>query len=330
MKHPTPPAPQGAPTTGPLPRPAAGVFSRTAGSALLCAGLLCTPLALAQTPAPSVPTAAAPAAAPSPAAASLDKLDCMIQPSMVVQVGSAAAGVIERIDVERGDTVHRGQVLAQLVAHVERAALAVARERAAQTGELEAAGSVKALAHSDLARAHSLMDEQFVSKAYVERARAEADVAGGKSVQAEERKRLSNLEVELAQAQVNQRIVRAPIDGVVVERLMAPGEFIEQRPLLRLAAIHPLRVDVLVPAAAFGRIKAGDRGTVVPDQIHRSDHRAVVTTVDRVIDAASNTFRVRLELPNPDHKLPAGLRCTVSLGELSGTPMAAAGSGRRR
>ncbi|MFN0162035.1 MAG: hypothetical protein ACKVQQ_12450, partial [Burkholderiales bacterium] len=37
-------------------------------------------------------------------------------------------------------------------------------------------------------------------------------------------------------------------------------------------------------------------------------------TVDRVIDAASSTFRVRLELPNPDAKLPAGLRCKVDLG----------------
>jgi multidrug efflux pump subunit AcrA (membrane-fusion protein) len=36
--------------------------------------------------------------------------------------------------------------------------------------------------------------------------------------------------------------------------------------------------------------------------------------VDRVIDAATNTFRVRLELPNPGGVLPAGLRCKVDLG----------------
>lgn len=310
----------------------------TAGSAVLAAALLALPagtrLAQAQVPAQTAAAAAPrapganPAAAPQRTAASpdkLNKLDCMIQPSLIVQVGAPTAGVIERIDVDRGDIVRRGQVLARLVAQVERAALAVALERAAQTGELEAAGSVKALAHSDLARARSLMDEQFVSKAYVERARAEADVAGGKTVQAEERRRLASREVELAQAQVSQRIVRAPIDGVVVDRFMAPGEFVEQKPLLRLAAIDPLRVDVLVPAAAFGRVNTGDVGIVVPEQIDRTELRAVVTTVDRVIDAASNTFRVRLELPNPEHKLPAGLRCSVSLGGLPNTapPVAA-------
>jgi membrane fusion protein (multidrug efflux system) len=36
-----------------------------------------------------------------------------------------------------------------------------------------------------------------------------------------------------------------------------------------------------------------------------------VTVVDKVVDAASGTFGVRLELPNPDLKLPAGLKCTV-------------------
>ena len=276
----------------------------------LAAAALCTALVQAQ--------AQTQAQTPNP----LQGLDCMIQPSLVVQVGSPSSGVVERIDVERGDVVRRGQVLASLGAQVERAALAVARERAAQTGEVDAAVSVKALASSDLARARELMGEQFVSKAYVERAKAEAQVAGGRTVQAEERRRLAAREVELAAAQLGQRIVRSPIDGVVVDRYLAPGEFIEQKPLLRLAAIDPLRVDVLVPAAAFGRVNVGDRGTVVPELLDRSRLQAVVKSVDRVIDAASNTFRVRLELPNPDHKLPAGLRCTISLGAAKASPAA--------
>ncbi|HVE52441.1 MAG TPA: hypothetical protein VNB23_03535, partial [Ramlibacter sp.] len=41
---------------------------------------------------------------------------------------------------------------------------------------------------------------------------------------------------------------------------------------------------------------------------------ATVTLVDRLIDGASNTFRVRMELPNGDHALPAGLRCKADLG----------------
>ena len=52
----------------------------------------------------------------------------------------------------------------------------------------------------------------------------------------------------------------------------------------------------------------------MPELLQPREHVAVVKTVDRVIDAATNTFRVRLELPNPGGALPAGLRCKVDLG----------------
>jgi len=42
-------------------------------------------------------------------------------------------------------------------------------------------------------------------------------------------------------------------------------------------------------------------------------HTAKVTVVDRVIDAASGTFGVRLQLENPDNRFPAGIRCSVRL-----------------
>jgi multidrug efflux pump subunit AcrA (membrane-fusion protein) len=95
---------------------------------------------------------------------------------------------------------------------------------------------------------------------------------------------------------------------------MSPGEFVDQKPILRLAAIDPLRVDVLVPAVAFGQVEVGMKGSVLPELLQKREHIATVKTVDRVIDAATNTFRVRLELPNPGGALPAGLRCKVDLG----------------
>ena len=245
--------------------------------------------------------------------ANAQSLDCMIQPNQVVQVGSAVPGVVERIAVERGDSVARGQVLVQLSAGVERATLAVARERAGQVGEAVVADSSQELARNELERANELYAQNFVSKTYLDKQLAEAKVAGGRSDQASERRKLSTREVELAQAQLQQRTIHSPISGVVVERLVAPGEYVDQKPVLRIASIDPLRVDVLVPAAAFGQVEPGRKASVVPELFNRSTHVAVVKTVDRVIDAASNTFRVRLELPNPTGALPAGLRCKVDL-----------------
>lgn len=268
----------------------------------------------------SAPVAAASATSSTlsgtPVSTSLAALDCMIQPHQVVQVGSPAPGVIDQLLVERGDLVQRGQPLVQLNATVERAALAVARERAGQTGDATVASSSRELARRELLRAEELHAQQYVSKTYLDKLRSEAGVAEGRSDQAKERRSLSTREAELAAAQLEQRTVRAPITGVVLERLMSPGEYVDQKPMLRLAAIDPLRVDVLVPAAAFGQISPGMLGRVTPEILNRSVHTATVKTVDRVIDAASNTFRVRLELPNPGHVLPAGLRCKLDLAAL--------------
>jgi len=253
---------------------------------------------------------------PAPAASPISSrpLDCMIQPHQVVQIGSGVPGLIESIAVDRGDVVTRGQPIVQLAAQVERAALAVARERAAQQGEVAAAAGSRELAQREFERARELQAQNFVSRTYLDKARAEAQVAGGRSDSALERRKLSARELQLAAAQLEQRTIRAPIDGVVVERYMAPGEFVDQKPVLRIASVDPLRVDVLVPAAAFGQLEPGMRGTVVPELLNRSNHVATVTTVDKVVDAATNTFRVRLELPNPGGALPAGLRCKVDLG----------------
>jgi membrane fusion protein (multidrug efflux system) len=51
---------------------------------------------------------------------------------------------------------------------------------------------------------------------------------------------------------------------------------------------------------------------VTPENPVSKVYKAKVTIVDRVIDAASGTFGVRLELPNPKYRLPAGLKCKVA------------------
>jgi RND family efflux transporter MFP subunit len=294
---------------------ACGVNKPSSGQSGLLLAALDAPARVVTAPAGAANTAPSvtPAPAPAPAAKAASLLDCMIQPSQIVPVGTAVPGVVESISVERGDVVKRGQVVVQLRAGVERASLAVARERATQMGETVVAKGTQELAQRELERANELYAQNFVSKTYLDKQLAEAKVAGGRTDQAGERRKLSTREVDLAQAQLALRTIRSPLSGVVVERLVAPGEYVEQKPVLRIATIDPLRVDVLVPAAAFGQVEAGQTANVLPELFNRAGHTATVKTVDRLIDAASNTFRVRLELPNPSGALPAGLRCKIDL-----------------
>jgi RND family efflux transporter MFP subunit len=234
--------------------------------------------------------------------------------------------VIEQILVDRGDMVQRGQPVVALNAAVERAALALAQQRANQQGEVAATTGARQLAERELQRADELYRKKFVSGTYLDKQRAEAEVATGRSAEAAERRALAERELALASTQLAQRTLRSPITGVVVERSMALGEYVDQKPVLRIAAIDPLRVDVLVPAAAFGQVTLGMGATVVPELVDRRSLSATVKTVDRVIDAASNTFRVRLSLPNPGGTLPAGLRCKVDLGTTAAAPPVASAS----
>lgn len=249
-----------------------------------------------------------------PASALAQALGCLIEPFRVSDIGSPIIGVIESMQVERGDRVRAGQVLATLRSDVERQSLAVAHSKAQAMGELRAAEANAELARQKLVRAQDLADQQFISGQALEQARAEAKVAENRLAQAREQRDVYAREHELAQAQLGLRTIRTPLTGVVVERYLSAGERVEERPIYRIAVVHPLRVEIVLPATAYASVREGMQVGVTPDFPNAHTRLAKVTLVDKVIDGASNTFRVRMELPNADLSLPAGLRCKADLG----------------
>jgi multidrug efflux pump subunit AcrA (membrane-fusion protein) len=82
--------------------------------------------------------------------------------------------------------------------------------------------------------------------------------------------------------------------------------------MLKLAQTNVLYVEALLPADVYRQITAGLEADVTPEMLDGGSHRAKVAIIDRVLDAASDTFGVRLELPNPRGELLAGVRCKVS------------------
>ena len=123
--------------------------------------------------------------------------------------------------------------------------------------------------------------------------------------------RLAGLERKQQQEVLALRTITSPINGVVVERYLAPGDHIAQEKILKLVQIDPLYVEVIAPVEMFGAIRLGMTGQVRLDPMMSGSYNAKVTVVDRVIDAASGTFGIRLELRNPGNKIPAGIRCNV-------------------
>jgi RND family efflux transporter MFP subunit len=241
-------------------------------------------------------------------------LACLILPERVAEIGSQVIGVVDAMEVERGDSVKKGQVLVRLRAEVERAGQDVARSRAQSEAELRGTVAARELAQIKLDRSRVLKDQNFVSTQAVEQAEAELKVAHERVGQARDALRTLAQEVSMSDAQHSQRTLRSPFDGVVIERYANPGERFEDKPLLKVAMIQNLRVEVVAPTSLFGSMRIGQQLTVQPELPGAAARPARIAQIDRVLDPASNTFRMRLELPNADGRLPAGLRCKVEIG----------------
>jgi RND family efflux transporter MFP subunit len=249
-----------------------------------------------------------------PGRAPAAELDCLIEPYLLVNVGSPVEALLERVEVDRGDLVKQGQVLARLESSVERSTVTLARARAAMTSGIES-GQVR-LDYSirKVASNEDLLKQQAISEREVDEAKAQRDLNEIALVEARETKRLAELEAERAEVVLKLRTITSPVSGVVTERLLTAMELVRQTPIVKIAQLHPLRVEVFVPIALLGKIAVGSTAQVIPEAPVGGSHSATVTVVDRVVDAASGTFGVRLELPNPDYRLPAGLKCKVRFG----------------
>ncbi len=244
-------------------------------------------------------------------AANIPQLDCVVEPHMIIELSTQIDSIVDTMHVERGDLVEKDQILVTLDSEVERAAVASARARADSDAELRAGEVNVAFAERREERVQSLFQDDAISTDQFDEVETETLLARLQLDQAEEATRLARLELQRAEETLKRHTIRSPIDGVVVQRYLSPGESVRFQPMLRLAQIDPLRVEVIVPVSAFGKIKVGQRAIVQPEEPMVGNYDAEVMIVDRVADAASGTFRVALSLPNPDYELPSGLKCMV-------------------
>ena len=245
------------------------------------------------------------------------QIPCLIEPHARLSIRSPVAGVIALVAVDRGASVKKGQTLVTLEATEEQAALASARYRAVMQGQLQAAESRLAYLKEKLERRQSLLHQNFVSAQDRDDVASEARTAAAELVEAKDTRELARLEIQRLSAVVNKHTIVSPVNGVVTERLQHPGEMAQAgdaaQAILKLAQIDPLRVEIVLPVAKHGRLKAGDVINIRPEAPFKGAYRATVRVVDRVIDPASGTFGVRLELPNPTGSIPAGVRCSAEL-----------------
>lgn len=242
----------------------------------------------------------------------LPALDCVIEPSQIVDVGSAVPGVVEAILADRSDIVKKGAVIAQIESSVEQAALKQAKMRAGLKTAIQLRQETAQFGRLTQKRNQTLLKKLAISVQDMDQLKTETRIAELQVRQEEENKRLAELEYLRAQSVLEQRTIRSPVDGVVMDRYKFAGEYVSDEPVLRIAQLDPLHVEVIVPVSYMGQVKAGMQAEVASTAPGADSYVAEVIRVDRVADAASGTYGVRLALPNPDYSVPAGLRCQLS------------------
>lgn len=249
--------------------------------------------------------------------------ECLLEPWQVIEIRTPVDGIIGSISASRGDTIRRGQPLVELQSQSERVAVELARLRTKLDGAVVAARNRIDYATKRQARLADLERDKFISAQARDEADAEKRLAEAELQSALESRDVAKLDLQRAQELLALRTVAAPFSGVVVDRMLNVGELAEagsgRKPVLKLAQIDPMRADVALPAALFGQVKAGTKASLRA-AVGGGRFNAVVRSVDRVIDAASGTFVVRLEVPNPGDKVPGGSRCAASIDGVAPMP----------
>ena len=208
------------------------------------------------------------------------QLSCLLVPSQEIEISSPVAGVVNKVYVERGDKVRKGQRLLSLESAVQKAVY--------ETAKAQSEFSVRIVE-----RNQNLIDKNLLSDHEIDEISTE--------------RQLSELKMNEAEALMMQRTVFSPISGFVVERSVSAGEYVGPEPFAKLVALDPLHVEIVMPSDR--RMLNSGMDVAIQPQGSETKYLGRIDIVDRVIDAASGTFGVRVVLPNPDYLLPAGLKC---------------------
>lgn len=243
--------------------------------------------------------------------ATIPELDCLILPEKTVTVSASVIGVVDEVLVTRGDFVKKGQTVAFIERTMEKAFLAIAKSQAESSAELNSSKAQLEYEEKRLDRIRVLSKKGSSSEQQLEEVEIAWKISQARYDQSVENNALAKLELAQAQAAMEHKKIISPINGLVVEKILNVGEYADPPQVMKIAQLDPLRVDIIASSSLLGKIKLGQEATITPLETSTAPIKATVVLIDKIIDAASGTFRIKLRIENPDYHLPAGLKCSA-------------------
>ncbi len=241
----------------------------------------------------------------------LSDVDCLVEPSMVVELGAAVPGQLAEVTFDRSDYVSVGTIMGQLESSVETTVVQIAEQVAVADTGVQLRQLSASFGYRTQQRNQELLASKSISKQSMDQVTTETKIAELQVKQEKEAKALAKLELERAKANLNRRYIVAPISGTIMQRYRNPGEFVDSDPVYQIAQLNPLHIEVLLPISELGTVSVGSRVDIKLDVPGFTDNsfRGKVRRIDSVADAASGTYGIRVELENPELTIPSGVRC---------------------
>lgn len=218
------------------------------------------------------------------------------------RIGPEVSGRIDRIFVSEGDRVAAGDPL--FLIDPEPFALALRQAEA----RLDRARAEREQIAADLARGRRLRSREVLAEQRLEELRTALEVAVAGERELEEA-------VALARRNLERTLVRAPYDASVAARLEDEGTTALVQPqtiVLVLQETSELEARATIPEVHFAAIRVGDAALLHVEGMPRPIATEVGSVSDS-IDPATRTYRVTMPVPNPDHRLKAGVFARVEI-----------------
>lgn len=250
------------------------------------------------------------------------RLPATLEPRSVVRISAASSGRVTSVRVNPGDVVKRGQVLARLDDGLLRAeadgatAATVGAQATVRQAELRLA-----LLLSVLEQAEEIAEAPPEIAAALAELEVEALDAQAVLVKALAELKQTEAVARASRIHLRRSVVRAPMDGVVVERLVEPGDTVAPSPALPMFVLSSdprrMRMVANVNGADAARVQGGSAEFVVPAFGGRS-FQAAVRDVAVVPTSEGDQYRVLLDVENDTLDLRAGMSAVLNLPSQAG------------
>jgi HlyD family secretion protein len=230
-----------------------------------------------------------------------------INPVALINVGSQVSGTVAELHADFNDRVKKGQVLLRLVPTIFNAQIAQYKAM------LASAHASYRLADANLKRNESLLHENFVSGLALDQARRERDVAAANV-------KLAEAQLARAEADLDNSVIRAPIDGVIIKRTIDLGQTVAASfttpNLFQIARdLTKMQIETNVSEADVGALKEGQQGRFVVDAYPDREFAATLHQFRLAANTTQNavTYTVVLNVDNDEGLLKPGMTAQVRL-----------------